>query len=70
MVLPKDPAPGARRLVFEPLYRNQPAHRFPAGMGLGLSIANDLIVAHGGRLEIESVLGQGSQFTLWLPNAR
>jgi signal transduction histidine kinase len=60
-------APDTRRLVFEPLYRNQPDRRFPSGMGLGLSIANDLIVAHGGRLEVESTPGQGSQFTLWIP---
>jgi two-component system sensor histidine kinase PilS (NtrC family) len=36
-------------------------------MGLGLSIARDLVVAHGGRLEVESAPDQGSRFTIWLP---
>lgn len=53
--------------IFEPFYRSQHAQRFPEGMGLGLSIAQDLIVAHGGRLEVESQPGQGSQFTVRLP---
>ena len=38
-------------------------------MGLGLTIARNLVVAHGGRLEVRSAPGQGSQFTLWLPNS-
>ncbi|MCB0197460.1 MAG: HAMP domain-containing histidine kinase, partial [Anaerolineae bacterium] len=37
------------------------------GMGLGLTIAQDLVVAHGGRLEVESEPDQGSRFTVWLP---
>jgi signal transduction histidine kinase len=34
---------------------------------LGLSIARDLVVAHKGRLEMTSIPGQGSCFTIWLP---
>jgi signal transduction histidine kinase len=54
-------------LIFDPFYRSRLGGRFSQGMGLGLSIARDLAVAHGGRLEVKSVPGQGSRFTLWLP---
>jgi signal transduction histidine kinase len=53
--------------IFAPFYRSQPGRRFPQGMGLGLNIAYTLIAAHGGRLELDSVPGQGSHFTVWLP---
>jgi signal transduction histidine kinase len=53
--------------IFEPFYRSQSDRRFPQGMGLGLTIAQDLVVAHGGRLKVYSRPGEGSQFTVWLP---
>jgi signal transduction histidine kinase len=53
--------------IFRPFYRGRTARRFPQGMGLGLSIAHDLVIAHGGRLKVESTPGQGSRFTVWLP---
>ncbi|WP_074436990.1 sensor histidine kinase [Tessaracoccus massiliensis] len=37
------------------------------GAGLGLSIVESIMAAHGGRLDIESTLGGGSTFTLVLP---
>ena len=60
-------APGDQERVFEPFYRVPPDRRFPQGIGLGLSIARDLVIAHGGQLKVESQLGQGSDFTIWLP---
>jgi signal transduction histidine kinase len=54
-------------LIFNPFYRGRATRRFPEGMGLGLTIARDLAVLHGGGLEAESESGQGSRFTLWLP---
>ncbi len=59
--------PEEQARIFEPFYRSQRSQRFPQGMGLGLTIAHDLVVAHGGRLEVESQPGQGSRFTIWLP---
>jgi signal transduction histidine kinase len=53
--------------VLMPFYRSQAGRRFPQGMGLGLPIASALAAAHGGRLDIESTPGIGSNFTIWLP---
>jgi signal transduction histidine kinase len=39
------------------------------GMGLGLSIARDMVDMHGGSITVESVEGKGSRFTLLLPIA-
>lgn len=53
--------------IFSPFYRGEQRRRIKQGMGLGLTIARDLAIAHDGRIEVDSVLGKGSQFTLWLP---
>jgi signal transduction histidine kinase len=53
--------------VFEPFYRSQKTRRFPQGLGLGLTIARDIVEAHEGRLELTSEPGIGSQFTVYLP---
>jgi signal transduction histidine kinase len=60
-------APAEQARIFEPFYRSRRDKRFPQGMGLGLSIARDLVVAHGGRIEVESQPGAGSRFTVLLP---
>jgi two-component system sensor histidine kinase BaeS len=52
--------------IFTPFFRGLSENRFPQGMGLGLSIARDLVVAHQGWLEFTSVPGEGSSFTIWL----
>jgi two-component system sensor histidine kinase BaeS len=61
--------PEEQALIFNAYYRGCASGRFPQGMGLGLTIARDLVVAHGGRLEVDSTPGQGSRFTIWLPLA-
>ena len=53
--------------IFTPFYRAPHEKRIAQGMGLGLTIARDLVEAHQGRLEVESQPGLGSQFTIWLP---
>ena len=54
-------------LVFTPFFQSRSETRFPQGMGLGLSIAHDLVTAHQGRIEFESTPGKGTSFTIWLP---
>jgi two-component system sensor histidine kinase BaeS len=67
----EDTGPGIaqdeQNLVFTPFYRGRVGGRFPQGMGLGLTIARDLVTAHGGQIEVESMPGQGSHFTIRLP---
>ena len=55
--------------IFEPFYRSQEQRRFPMGLGLGLTIARDLVEAHDGRLQLDSTPGSGSCFTIFLPLA-
>ena len=59
--------PRDRARILELTVRSQADRRYPPGMGLGLSIARDRIVAHGGRLDVEGAPGRGSRFTLCIP---
>ena len=57
--------------VFDRFYRADPSRsRSTGGTGLGLTIARRLVEAHGGSIEAESVVGQGSQFIIRLPDGR
>jgi signal transduction histidine kinase len=61
-------APETRRRILEKFYRAPDARvAEPRGLGLGLSIAQRLIAAHGGSLTVESELGKGSTFTVRIP---
>jgi two-component system, OmpR family, sensor histidine kinase SenX3 len=54
--------------IFERFYRVDPArHRSTGGTGLGLSIVKHVAATHGGDIRVWSVEGQGSTFTLSLP---
>ena len=54
--------------IFERFYRVDPArHRSTGGTGLGLSIVKHVAATHGGDVRVWSVEGQGSTFTLTLP---
>ena len=48
--------------VFEPFYSGK-----PNGSGLGLTIAERIVAAHGGRIEIDSKPGRGTRVTLLFP---
>jgi histidine kinase len=54
--------------IFDRLYRVQAGRDRPSGgSGLGLSIVRRLAALLGGRVSVESAVGEGSTFTLWLP---
>ncbi len=52
--------------IFERFYRADRA-RQSQGTGLGLSIAETIMSRLGGRISVESTLGEGSTFSIWLP---
>jgi len=56
--IPRDRLPR----VFEPFYSGK-----PNGSGLGLTIAERIVAAHGGRIEIDTEPGRGTRVTLLFP---
>ena len=61
---------GERERIFEAFAQVRPSDgRAHAGTGLGLSISRDLARAMGGDIAVESRVGEGSTFTLWLERA-
>ena len=60
--------PEALGRIFEPFYTHQIADRpDEPGIGLGLSVSYGIIQNHGGSIEVESTVNQGSSFTVYLP---
>src|SRR2546421_1395638 len=58
-------APEIMDRIFEPLYTT----RQSGGTGLGLAVAHQVLVQHGGYIFVESKLDHGSTFHLFLPKA-
>jgi two-component system NtrC family sensor kinase len=50
--------------IFDPFYTSKEVGK---GTGLGLSVSYGIVKAHGGRIAVESVVGQGSAFHILLP---
>jgi signal transduction histidine kinase len=48
--------------IFRPFFTTK-----KRGTGLGLSLVSRIVEAHGGRVQVQSIPGQGSQFMVWLP---
>jgi len=48
--------------IFDPFYTTK-----TEGTGLGLMIVQRIVRAHGGRIELESHVGKGTTFRIWLP---
>ncbi|MDA1035413.1 MAG: ATP-binding protein [Chloroflexi bacterium] len=62
--IPEDELPQ----IFERFHRVDPSRtRATGGAGLGLTIAKQLVEAHGGTIHVESTLGEGSTFSFELP---
>jgi two-component system, OmpR family, sensor kinase len=60
-----------RERIFEPFYRADASRsRDSGGAGLGLSIVNAVVVAHGGRVQVRDTAGGGATFDVELPLAR
>jgi two-component system NtrC family sensor kinase len=52
--------------VFDAFFTTKPPGQ---GTGLGLAVCRTLVAQHHGRMTVESKLGLGSTFTVWLPPA-
>jgi len=50
--------------IFQPFFTTKPTGQ---GTGLGLSLAYDIVKAHGGEIKVETKEGEGSEFTIQLP---
>jgi two-component system sensor histidine kinase MtrB len=55
------------RTIFDPFRRSESSRRAASGVGLGLFVAQRIVRAHGGRMEVESTPGLGSTFRIVLP---
>ncbi len=60
-------APEYRQEIFDDFVKLSPSGEPPGGMGLGLAVARRLVLAHGGKIWVESEVRAGSTFCFLLP---
>jgi two-component system sensor histidine kinase MtrB len=53
--------------IFEPFRRSKSIREEIPGVGLGLAVSRKIVEAHGGRIEVHSQVGKGSEFRVLLP---
>ena len=62
--------PEVQERIFEKFYRSREARSVEAqGLGLGLALVQELVEAHGGRVEVESAPGEGTRVVCVCPLA-
>jgi signal transduction histidine kinase len=59
-------SPADIKKIFQPFYRSANALNF-SGYGIGLSLTNNIVKQHNGSIQVESILGQGTTFYVYLP---
>jgi signal transduction histidine kinase len=60
-------APEHLQRIFDPFFTTKPPGK---GTGLGLSLCYRIVEKHRGRIEVDSTLGSGTRFRVWLPIKR
>ncbi len=62
--IPEDSIPN----LFTKFYRVRGTENYAIGTGLGLSICKQIVHGHGGRIDVKSKMGEGTTFTVMIPN--